>query len=105
MAEDKTLGLMDVSWAVADLLRRSMASHRHRKVILPFALLRQVDCRRRQEAGTPGKATVSEADTRLAADAVGMAAADLDGTGSAPVAVDHSGPARVIAWRPASSSG
>ncbi|MFF5393179.1 type I restriction-modification system subunit M N-terminal domain-containing protein, partial [Streptomyces sp. NPDC013012] len=60
MAEDGTRGLMDVSWAVADLLRGSMASHHHRKVILPFALLRRMDCRRRQEAGPLGKATVSE---------------------------------------------
>lgn len=84
MAEDGTRGLVDVSWAVADLLRRSMAPHHHRKVILPFAFLRRMDCRRRQEADSPGKATVSEADTRLAADALGTAAADSDGAGSAP---------------------
>ncbi|MFF9839250.1 N-6 DNA methylase [Streptomyces sp. NPDC013740] len=83
MAEDGNRGLMDVSWAVAELLRRSMAPHHHRKVILPFALLRRMDCRRRQEAEPSGEATVSEADTRLVADALGTAAADPDGTGSA----------------------
>ncbi|MFJ3421841.1 N-6 DNA methylase [Streptomyces sp. NPDC086082] len=56
---------------MADLLRGSMRDHQHHKVIIPFTLLRRMDCLRRHELD-------------LKAGESGLADTGSDGTASAP---------------------
>ncbi|AXE80829.1 N-6 DNA methylase [Streptomyces atratus] len=84
MSGDGNRGLVDVVWAVVDLLRVSMTASQQRRVILPFTVLRRTDCLRRHESDLRLKATVREGDSGLAATASVAATAGWDGTGGAP---------------------
>lgn len=84
MAGDRNRALVDVVWAVADLLRGSMTANEHRKVVLPFTLLRRMDCLRQHESDLRLEATVTDGKSGLAATASDAATAGPDGTGGAP---------------------
>lgn len=84
MAGDGIRALVDVGWAVADLLRGTMGVNQYRKVILPFTLLHRMDCLRRLESDLRLKATAAEGESRLAATVSDAAMAGLDGTDGAP---------------------
>lgn len=91
MAGDGTRALVDVGWAVADLLRGSMTANQYRKVILPFTLVRRMDCLRRHESVLRLRATAAEGESGLAATASDAATAGLDGTGGVPDTSDSLG--------------
>lgn len=84
MAGDGIRALVDVGWAVADLLRGTMGVNQYRKVILPFTLLRRMDCHRRLESDLRLTATAAEGESSLAATVSDAAMAGLDGTDGAP---------------------
>lgn len=91
MAGDGIRALMDVGWAVADLLRGSMTADHHLKAILPFTVLHRMDCLRRHESDLRLKATVAEREGGLATPASDAATAGLGGTSGAPDTSDSLG--------------
>ncbi|MEU8804052.1 type I restriction-modification system subunit M N-terminal domain-containing protein [Spirillospora sp. NPDC048819] len=48
MVGDGNHGLADAIWSVADLLRSQIRTSEYGSVILPFTVLRRVDCLRQQ---------------------------------------------------------
>ncbi|MFJ7116478.1 N-6 DNA methylase [Streptomyces albogriseolus] len=84
MAGVESRALVDASWAVADLLRGSMTANQYPTVILPFILLRRMDCLRQHESALRLKALATEGESGLAVTASGTVTAGSDGAGGAP---------------------
>lgn len=83
MADYGIRALVDVSQAVADLLRGRMDAKQYRKVILEFTLLRRMDCLRQHESDLGLKAMATEGGSSLAATVSSMAVVSLDGADGA----------------------